>query len=68
MINREKVIKGLEELSSFLFTEYGKAQAEEANLYYDRFLIVDDAIVMLKEQAKKIQQLQDEIDGAYDDE
>ena len=49
MIEREKVIKGLEELSSFLFREYGKAQAEEANLCYDRFLAVDNALALLKE-------------------
>lgn len=49
-MNREKVIKGLEELSGFLFKEYGKAQAEEASLYYDRFLTVDNAITLLKEQ------------------
>ena len=50
MPDREKVIRELEELSGFLFKEYGKAQAEEANLYYDRFLAVDNAIGLLKEQ------------------
>lgn len=52
-MDREKVIKGLEELSSFLFREYGKAQAEEANLCYDRFLVVDNALAILKEQKAK---------------
>ena len=50
MADRDKVIKGLGELSGFLFKEYGKAQAEEANIYYDRFLSVDDALSLLKEQ------------------
>ena len=50
MPDREKVIKGLEELSGFLFKEYGKAHAEEASLYYDRFLAVDGALDLLKEQ------------------
>ena len=50
MIDREKVINGLEELSGFLFREYGKVKAEEANIYYDRFLTVDNVITLLKEQ------------------
>lgn len=50
MPDREKVIEGLKELSGFLFKEYGKARAEEANLYYDRFLAADNAINLLKEQ------------------
>ena len=53
MTDKEKVITGLEELSGFLFKEYGKAQAKEANLYYDRFLTVDNAITLLKEEAVK---------------
>ena len=51
-MDSDKVIKGLEELSGFLFKEYGKAYAEEANLYYDRFLAVNVAIDLLKEQKK----------------
>ena len=50
MAELDKVIKGLKELSSFLFREYGKAHAEETNLYYDRFLAIEDAIELLKEQ------------------
>ena len=49
-MDREKVIKGLKELSGFLFKEYGKVQAEKVSLYYDRFLTVDNAIALLKEQ------------------
>ena len=49
-MDREKVINGLKELLGFLFKEYGKAQAEEASIYYDRFLTVDNAIDLLKEQ------------------
>ena len=50
MADIEKVIKGLEEISSFLFREYGKVHAEETNLYHDRFLAVEDACAILKEQ------------------
>ena len=50
MIDRENIIEGLQELSGFLFKEYGKVQAEEASLYYDRFITVDNAITLLKEQ------------------
>ena len=50
MPDREKVINALKELSGFLFKEYRKAQAEEASLYYDGFLTVDNAIELLKEE------------------
>ena len=50
MIDREKVIKGLEELSAFLFREYGRVRAEESAVYYDRFLAVENALTLLKEQ------------------
>ena len=50
MAEREKVIKGLSELEGFLFSEYGKASADEANIWYDRFLAVSDALALLKEQ------------------
>ena len=53
MTEREKLIEGLKELSGFLFKEYGKAKAEEASLY-DRFLTVDNALALLKEQQKLI--------------
>ena len=49
-MDREKITKGLEELSVFLFNEYRKAQAEEASIYYDRFLSVDNALDLLKAQ------------------
>lgn len=57
MPDREKVIQGLEELSSFLFKEYGKVQAEEASIYYNRFLTVDNAITLLKEQEARVMTL-----------
>ena len=40
MIDMEKVISGLSELEGFLFSEYGKVSANEANIWYDRFLAV----------------------------
>lgn len=49
MIDREKVIKGLEELEGFLFKEYTNIKAEESKIYYDRFKSLSDAIEMLKE-------------------
>ena len=57
-MDREKVIKELEELSSFLFKEYGKVQAEESKLYYDRFLAVDNALSLIKEQEEIINRYQ----------
>ena len=50
MPDREKVIKWLSELEGFLFSEYGKVSANEANIWYDRFLMVSDALALLKEQ------------------
>ena len=68
MPDREKVINGLEELSGFLFKEYGKAYAEEASLYYDRFLAVSVALDLIKEQEKLIEDItkQRMDNGAFD--
>lgn len=49
-MDRENVIKGLEELEGFLFKEYTEIKAEESKIYYDRFKSLSDAIDMLKEQ------------------
>ena len=53
MPEKEKVIKGLEELEGFLFKEYTNIKAEESKIYYDRFKSLSDALAMLKEQGKK---------------
>ena len=50
MPDREKIIKGLEELEGFLFKEYTNIKAEESKIYYDRFKSLSDAIDLLKEQ------------------
>ena len=50
MPDKEKVIKGLEELEGFLFKEYTNIKAEESKIYYDRFKSLSDAITLLKEQ------------------
>lgn len=50
MIDRENVIKGLEELEGFLFKEYTNIKAEESKIYYDRFKSLSDALALLKEQ------------------
>ena len=52
-MDREKVIKGLEELEGFLFKEYTNIKAEESKIYYDRFKSLSDALALLKEQKKK---------------
>ena len=49
-MDREKFIKGLEELEGFLFKEYANIKAEESKIYYDRFKSLSDAIDMLKVQ------------------
>ena len=60
-MDKEKVINGLKELSGFLFKEYGKAQAEEASIYYDRFLAVDNAITLLEDCDTQLQYRDDHI-------
>ena len=50
MPDREKVIKGLEELYGFLFREYANIPAEESKIYYERTCAIRDAISLLKEQ------------------
>lgn len=57
MTDREKVIKGLEELEGFLFKEYANIKAEESKIYYDRFKSLSDAIALLKEQEETSQEL-----------
>ena len=52
MADREKVIKGLEELEGFLFKEYTNIKAEESKIYYDRFKSLSNAIELLKEQSQ----------------
>lgn len=56
-MDREKVIKGLEELEGFLFKEYTNIKAEESKIYYDRFKSLSDAIEMLKEQKAQLMTL-----------
>ena len=46
----EETIKGLKELSGFLFREYGRADSDKAKTFYDRFLAVDNALKLLKKQ------------------
>lgn len=48
-MDKEKVIKGLEELYGFLFREYANIPAEESKIYYERTCAICDAIAMLKE-------------------
>lgn len=54
MPDREKVIKGLEELYGFLFREYANIPAEESKIYYERTCAIRDAIAMLKEKEPKL--------------
>lgn len=75
MPDRSKVIEGLKCLLKY----YGNTNDSSKCPYSDDIpngmycadcteRIAQDAITLIEEQAKKIQQLQDEIDGAYDDE
>lgn len=50
MTDREKVIKGLEELRDHLFHEYNVCYHGDEEDVYRRFLVVDDALALLKEQ------------------
>ncbi len=67
MPDREKVIKGLEELEGFLFKEYTNIKAEESKIYYDRFKSLSDAIELLKEQErlKETETMYEGIDGKW---
>lgn len=57
MPDREKVIKGLEELYGFLFREYANIPAEESKIYYERTCAIHDAIALLKEQEPRVMTL-----------
>lgn len=50
MPDREKVIKGLENLSEWLFQQYRVVYDGDAPNYYDAYKTVDDALALLKEQ------------------
>ena len=51
MIDREKVIKGLEETSDYFFNVYHHSEdREEINKAKDRCDAVEDALALLKEQ------------------
>ena len=68
MSDRERTIKGLEELEGFLFKEYANIKAEESKIYYDRFKSLSNAIAMLKDQNKTVNTwhyLWDAPDGSF---
>lgn len=50
-MDREKAIKGLEELYGFLFREYANIPAEESKIYYERTCAIRDALALLKQEA-----------------
>lgn len=50
MTDREKVIKGLENLSEWLFQQYRVVYDGDAPNYYDAYKTVDEALALLKEQ------------------
>lgn len=66
MTDREKVIKGLEEISDYFFNVYHRSKdREEINNAKDRCDAVEDALVLLKEQEAKVltvDQLEDALD------
>ena len=53
MPDREKVIKGLEELCEHLFHEYKICYRGDEEDVYNRFLIADNALALLKDQEAK---------------
>ena len=50
MDDREKVVKGLENLPEWLFRQYQVVYDGDASNYYDAYKTVDEALAMLKEQ------------------
>ena len=52
-MDREKVIRGLEELCKYLFHEYEICYHGDQEDIYNRFLIADNALALLKEQEAK---------------
>ena len=50
MAETENVIKGLENLSEWLFQQYRVVYDGDAPNYYDAYKTVDDALTLLKEQ------------------
>ena len=70
MPDREKVIKGLERISEWLFQQYRVVYDGDAPNYYDAYKTVDDAIALLKEQETKqivrIQCKKENADGSID--
>jgi len=50
MAETENVIKGLENLSEWLFQQYRVVYDGDAPNYYDAYKTVDDALALLKEQ------------------
>ena len=54
MTDFEKVVKGLEELRDHLFHEYKVCYHGDEEDVYRRFLVVDDALALLKEDEEKL--------------
>lgn len=69
MAETENVIKGLENLSEWLFQQYRVVYDGDAPNYYDAYKTVDDALSLLKEQEEEIENLkqtaQNMMEGIY---
>ncbi|MCR4622644.1 MAG: hypothetical protein K5663_11245 [Clostridiales bacterium] len=59
MSDREKVIKGLEELRDHFFHEYKVCYRGDEEDVYRRFLVVDDSLALIRKQQEEIQRLCD---------
>ena len=63
MIDRRKVVKGLEEISDYFFSVYHHSKdREEINNAKDRCDAVEDALSLLKEQEERIKILEHQIE------
>jgi hypothetical protein len=62
-MDRKKVIKELEELCEYLFHEYEICYHGDKEDIYNRFLIADNALDLLKEQEAEIEQLNRFVNG-----
>ena len=58
MTDKEKVIKGLEEISDYFFSVYHHSKdREEINKAKDRCDAIEEALALLKEQQKLIDEI-----------
>lgn len=67
MINKEKVIKELGELCEYLFRDYKVCYHVDEEDAYNRFLIADNALDLLKEQEEQIKNRDESLEKAREE-